>query len=113
MKVPKTSLRVGENGEVTSESPKAQNVPLSYASESNERLASSPAIHKLFKKWLTILRTQPSSQEVEEILGEPPLEVLPETLDETQNKERSKILKTVWTHFLALDATVKIPLLIL
>ncbi|KAF7838308.1 uncharacterized protein G2W53_006790 [Senna tora] len=112
LKGPKTSVRLEENEEAKSESPKAQNVPLSYTSEANDSLATSPAIHKLFKKWLAILRTQPSSQEVEEILGEPPLGVLPETLERAQTKERGEILKVAWTHFLALDATIKIPLLI-
>lgn len=112
MIVPKTSIRLEESGEAKSESPKAQNVPFSYASEANESLATSPTIYKLFQKWLTLLRTQPS-QEVEEILGEPPLGVLPENLDGSQSKERVEILKVAWTHFLALDATIKIPLLIL
>ncbi|XP_028784036.1 uncharacterized protein LOC114740082 isoform X1 [Neltuma alba] len=117
LKVPKAYVRLEEGGETKSESPKAQNVPLSYGSEANDDLANeniptSTAIHKLFKKWLTILRTQPASEEVKEILGEPSQGALPETLDGSQSIERGKILKVAWTHFLALDETVKIPLLI-
>ncbi|KAK7301553.1 hypothetical protein RJT34_12419 [Clitoria ternatea] len=105
LKAPKTSVRLGESEE-------AQNVPLSYTSETNDSLATSSAIHKLFKKWLTMLHTQPSSQEVEEIFGEPTPGISPKTLQETEIKEKSKILKVAWSHFLALDATIKIPLLI-
>ena len=113
LKVPKSSVRLEESGEVKSESPNAHNVPLSYASEANERLATSPGIHKLFKKWLTMLRTQPSSQEGEGILGEPQPGVLPETLQGTQWNEKVEPLKVAWSYFLALDATIKIPFLIL
>ncbi|XP_027333348.1 uncharacterized protein LOC113848144 isoform X2 [Abrus precatorius] len=105
LKAPKTSVRIGESEE-------AHNVPVSYASETNDSLAPSSAIHRLFKKWLTLLRTQPSSQEVEEIFGEPTSEILPGTVQGTQIKERAKVLKVAWSHFLALDATIKIPLLI-
>ncbi|KAJ1418308.1 hypothetical protein SESBI_16057 [Sesbania bispinosa] len=104
-KVPKTSVRLEESGE-------AHDVPLSYASEANDSLATSSAIHRLFKKWLTMLRTQPSSQEMEEIFGEPTPGFLPETLQGTHSKERGEVLKVAWSHFLALDATIKIPLLI-
>ncbi|XP_061362968.1 uncharacterized protein LOC133306655 [Gastrolobium bilobum] len=104
-KVPKTSIRLEESGE-------AHNVPLSYASEANESLATSSAIHRLFRKWLTMLRTQPSSQEVEEIFGEATPGVSPEILQGTQSKERGEVLKMAWSHFLALDATIKIPLLV-
>ncbi|KAL2340928.1 hypothetical protein Fmac_008868 [Flemingia macrophylla] len=105
LKAPKTSVRLGESGE-------AHNVPLSYASESNDSLATSSTIHKLFHKWLTMLRTQPSTQEVEEVFEEPGSGILPKSLQGTQIKERGEILKVAWSHFLALDATIKIPLLI-
>ncbi|KAG5032019.1 hypothetical protein JHK82_015614 [Glycine max] len=106
LKAPKTSVRLGESGE-------ANNVPLSYASETNDSIETSSAIHRLFNKWLTMLRTQPSSQEVEKIFEEPASEgILPKTQQETQIKERRAILKVAWSHFLALDATIKIPLLV-
>ncbi|RDX60932.1 hypothetical protein CR513_60887 [Mucuna pruriens] len=105
LKAPKTSVRLGESEE-------AHNVPLSYASETNDSLATSSAIHRLFNKWLTMLRTQPTGQEVEEIFEKPASGVLPKTLQGTQIKERGEVLKVAWSHFLALDATIKIPLLI-
>ncbi|KAJ1398254.1 hypothetical protein SESBI_31250, partial [Sesbania bispinosa] len=113
LKVPKTSIRLEENGEVKSESPKAHNVPIPFASEANESVTVSSGIHKLLKKWLTMLRTPPSNQGVEEILGEPPPGVLPETPQGMQRTEKDRILKGAWSNFLALDATIKIPLLIL
>lgn len=113
LKVPKTSVRLEESSESKSESPKVHNIPLSYASEANESLATSPAIHKLFKKWLAMLQTRPSTHEAEEILGEPPPGISQETLQGSQSKKRVEVLKVAWSHFLALDATIKIPLLIL
>ncbi|XP_057420484.1 uncharacterized protein LOC130714593 [Lotus japonicus] len=111
LKVPKSSVRLEENGEIKSESPKAD-VQLSCASEANESLAASSGINKLFKKWLTMLRTPPSNQGVEDILGEPPPEVLPETPQGMQRTEKDQILKVAWSKILALDATLKIPFLI-
>ncbi|GAV58322.1 hypothetical protein CFOL_v3_01856 [Cephalotus follicularis] len=77
----------------------------------------SPAIHKLFKKWLAMLRTQSTSQAVDEVpdevLGEGPLPTgISETRTETQSKTRVEILKVVLYHFWGLDAAIKIPLLI-
>ncbi|MED6186605.1 hypothetical protein PIB30_068331 [Stylosanthes scabra] len=112
LKVPKTSVRLEESGEFKSESPNGHSAPVSFAAEANESIAPSPGIHKLFRKWLTMLRTQPSDQEGEEILGEPPPEVLPETLEGTQRNEKVEALKVAWSHFVALDATIKIPLII-
>lgn len=107
LKAPKTSVRLGESGE-------ANNVPLSYASETNDSIATSSAIHRLFNKWLTMLRTQPSSQEVEKFFEEPTSAgILPKTQQGTQIKESRAVLKVAWSHFLALDATIKIPLLVL
>jgi hypothetical protein len=112
-KVPKNSVKLKESEDPITESPKANDIPLSYTSEADQRIASSPAIHKLFKKWLTMLRTQSPSQVEDGILGEelPPTEIS-ETHNETENKKRGEILKAVWCHFLGLDATIKIPLLI-
>ncbi|KAI4343731.1 hypothetical protein L6164_011045 [Bauhinia variegata] len=112
LKVSKNSVRLDESGEAISETPKVHNVPLSYASEANESLATSPAIYKLFKKWLTMLRTQPSNDVEEEIFGELPPGVISKTPQGDENKEKFGILKVVWSHFLSLDATIKIPLLI-
>ncbi|XP_004501900.2 uncharacterized protein [Cicer arietinum] len=105
LKAPKTSVGLEESGET-------HNVPLSYASEAGDSFATSSAFHGLFKTWLRMLRTQPPCQEVEGIFGRPSNTVLPETLQRTYSKERGEVLKVAWSHFLALDATIKIPLLI-
>ncbi|ESW27441.1 hypothetical protein PHAVU_003G202200 [Phaseolus vulgaris] len=109
---PMTSVRLDENGEVKSKFPKANNVPLSCASEANENLAVSSGIHKLIKKWHTMLHTLPPNQGEEEILGEPPTDVLPNSLQGTQKTVKGQSLKAAWSYFLALDATIKIPFLI-
>jgi len=113
LKVRKTSVRVEEKGGVKSKSPKTHNVPRSTASDANESLAATSGIHKLLNKWLTILCSPSSNQRVEEILGEPPPEVLSKTSQGMQQDEKNKTLKVVWSTFWDLDATIKIPLLIL
>ncbi|KAG2678836.1 hypothetical protein I3760_11G022500 [Carya illinoinensis] len=113
-KVPKNSVKLKESGD-TADSPKANDIPLSYTSEAKEGIASSPAIHNLFIKFLTLLRTQSPRQVVNGVLGEePPLREISETETQhgTENKERGEILRATWCFFLGLDATVKIPLLI-
>ncbi|KDP31068.1 hypothetical protein JCGZ_11444 [Jatropha curcas] len=116
-KVSKNSVKVSyvpkESGETIMGSPKVHSVPVSYTSEANEGIAGSPVIHKLFKKWLNMLRTQPPSQVVDEILeGPPPSEELQQTQSTAQTKGSGEIVEAVWSHFLGLDATIKIPLLI-
>ncbi|XP_044486145.1 uncharacterized protein LOC123211460 isoform X2 [Mangifera indica] len=116
-KIHKNSVKLSyipkESEETVVESSKAHNVPLPYASETKETIAGSPAIQRLFKKWLTKLQTQSPCQEVDEVLGErPPPKEVSETNIEMQNSGRGETLKAVWGHFWDLDATVKIPLLI-
>ncbi|PON59679.1 embryo defective [Trema orientale] len=108
----KNSVKLKESGDPITESSKANDVSLSYTPEANESV-SSPAIHRLFKKWLTNLRTQSSDQVVDDIIGEEPSPTdISESELGTQKKETNALLKAVWCHFLSLDATVKIPLLI-
>ncbi|KAB1200927.1 hypothetical protein CJ030_MR0G005894 [Morella rubra] len=112
-KVPKNSVQLKESEGTVTESPKANDIPLSYTSEANESIVSSPAIRKLFTKWLTMLRTPPPSQVVDEVLGEEPsLRERSETQHGTQIKERGEILPAAWCYFLGLDISIKIPLLI-
>ncbi|XP_024170954.1 uncharacterized protein LOC112177023 isoform X2 [Rosa chinensis] len=112
-KLPKNSVKLKENEDPKAGSPQANDIPISYASEANESIASSLAIHNLFKKWLRMLRTHSSGEVVDGILGEePPQKVISETEHETQNEERDGILRMVWCSFLSLNATIKIPLLI-
>ncbi|XP_011046174.1 PREDICTED: uncharacterized protein LOC105140855 isoform X1 [Populus euphratica] len=116
-KVSKKSVKLSyvpkESGETMMDSSKVHSIPVSYTSEANERIAGSPAINKLFKKWLSMLRTQSPSQVADEILeeGPPPREDLQQAQYTTQNKERVDIVKSVWYHFVSLDATIKIPIL--
>ncbi|KAG5230180.1 hypothetical protein OIU76_022220 [Salix suchowensis] len=116
-KVSKNSVKLSyvpkESEETMMDSSKVHSIPFSYTSEANDRIAGSPAINKLFKKWLSMLRTQPPSQVVDEILeeGPPPREELQQAQNTTQNKDRVDILKSVGYHFLSLDAAIKIPIL--
>lgn len=112
-RVPKNSVKL-KDSEDTADSPKANDIPLSYTSEAEESIASSPAIHNLFIKFLTMLRTQSPRQVVNGVFGEePPLREISETQHGIQNKERGEILRRAWCYFIGLDATIKIPLLIL
>lgn len=113
-KVSKNSVKLKDDEDTVAESSKTNDIPIAYTSESNDSIASSPAIHRLFKKWLTIITTQSSSQAVNGIYGEePPTREISQAEYGTENKERSEILKAIWCHFLGLDVTIKIPLLIL
>ncbi|XP_038895496.1 uncharacterized protein LOC120083720 isoform X1 [Benincasa hispida] len=110
-KIPSFSVKL-KDGDYCTETPKANNVPLCYASGANEDIAPSPAIQKLFKKWLELLRRQPVSQDVDGILEDLPSAEMSDTQQESNKKESSEILRGVWFHFLGLNAAVKIPLLI-
>lgn len=117
-KVSQNSVRLSyvpkESEETTVESSNACDVPISHAPGTNGNVAGSAAIHKLFRKWLTMLTTQSSDQLADEILGEaPPPRGISGTDNEIQLEEKSGRLKTLWCHFWALDATIKFPLLIL
>ncbi|XP_022923845.1 uncharacterized protein LOC111431438 isoform X1 [Cucurbita moschata] len=91
---------------------KANNVPLCYASGANEDIAPSPAFQNLFKKWLELLRRQPVSRDVDGILEDLPSAEMSGTQQESNKKGSHEILQGVWFHFLRLNASVKIPLLI-
>lgn len=118
-KIPKNSVKLSylpkENEETVAESSKGNDVALPYASETNQTIAGSPAIHKLFKKWLKMLLTQSPNQVVDEGLteGPPPTEMSEESHVEIHNRGRGEFLKSVWCQFWDLDATIKLPLLIL
>ncbi|XP_030531461.2 uncharacterized protein LOC115741613 isoform X1 [Rhodamnia argentea] len=107
----KLSYLPNESDETIVESPKAQNVPVSYTSEADESIGGSPAIQRLFRKWLTILRTRSPGQLVDEISGEA---LPPRGVSETGTpvKERSQLIKALWCHFWGLDAAIKIPFMI-
>lgn len=91
-------------------SPKVLNhAPYSAA---DEKTTSSLAIQNLFKNWLMLLRTPSQTRQVEESPEKPHMETsgVPNTV---QKQERGEILKAAWCYFLGLDATIKIPLLML
>ncbi|XVF54079.1 hypothetical protein PTKIN_Ptkin05aG0152100 [Pterospermum kingtungense] len=114
--VSKNSIKVSyvpkDSEETVTESSKAHNGPLAYASETSFNIVGSPAVQKLFKKWIMILRSNSPSQVMDEALeGAPPMDTS-NTEISTQSNRKSKILKMVWRHFCNMDATIRIPLLI-
>ncbi|KAK6924822.1 hypothetical protein RJ641_009148 [Dillenia turbinata] len=99
--------------ELREESPKLQHAPLSCASGGDEAIGRSQAIHNLFKKWLTMLRTPSPEQVADEVWGEGSIpRELSSAEDGDPAQEKVEILKTVWYHFWRLDATIKLPLLL-
>ncbi|XP_059303961.1 uncharacterized protein LOC132055948 [Lycium ferocissimum] len=98
-----------ESEETSVESPRAQNVPISYPAEADETTSYS-AIQNIFKSWLTLLRTPPPNQVTHETVEEPYTTETSETQKMVQEKERG-FIKAVWCYFLSLDATIKIPVL--
>ncbi|KAL1203956.1 hypothetical protein V5N11_011799 [Cardamine amara subsp. amara] len=111
----KLSYRSDDDEKNVNGSPKAQNKSLSYTSETEDSITGQPAIQKLFKKWLTMLRTQSPIQVTDEALvGEQvPQTTKPETETEIRKTESLQSTKnTVWSLFWSLDAAIKIPLLL-
>ncbi|KAJ8771794.1 hypothetical protein K2173_026971 [Erythroxylum novogranatense] len=101
-----------DNGETIMESPKVHSAPVSHTSK-GEGINGSPAIHRLFKKWLNMLCTQPPCEEEDGTLKRHSAsEELQEPQSNIQDKERGGILKNVWCSITGLDATIKIPLLV-
>ncbi|PKI37916.1 hypothetical protein CRG98_041691 [Punica granatum] len=116
-KVSQNSVRLSyvpkESKETVAESSKAHDVPIPHAPGTNGNAAGSAAIHKLFRKWLTMLTSHSSDQLADEIFGGgPPPREISGTENETQLEGESGILKTLWCHYWALDATIKFPPLI-
>ncbi|MCD7447929.1 hypothetical protein HAX54_036297 [Datura stramonium] len=99
-----------ENEETSVESPRAQNVPISYSAEADET-TSYFAIQNIFKSWLTLLRSPSPNQVTNETVEEPYTTQTSETQKMVQEKERVHVLKAVWCYFRSLDATIKIPVL--
>lgn len=104
---------VSHDEESVAESADTQKTPLSYNSGGEENISGSPAIHKLFKKWLFMLRTQSSNQTSDGIFGEEPVQSeITESQSGSKKRVEDKLLKAAWCYFLSLDATIKIPLLV-
>ncbi|XP_052887264.1 uncharacterized protein LOC108486683 isoform X2 [Gossypium arboreum] len=110
----KVSYVPKDREETMIESSNVHNVPLAYASETSENHLGSPAIQKLFKKWIMILLSQSPHQVMDEVMGVGPRpRDTSETQIGTQSNGKSEILKMVWSHFWDMDVTIKIPILLL
>lgn len=110
----KNSVKLKDSHDPIKESSNANEISLSYPSEANKSTTSSTAIRRLFKKWLTNLSTPSSGEIMDGILeGETSPGEISDTQVTSVVKERNAVLKTALCQFLALDATVKIPLLVL
>ncbi|KAM7475515.1 hypothetical protein LguiB_022758 [Lonicera macranthoides] len=81
-------------------------------SEADETTPGSRAIQNLFRHWLTLLRTPSPNQAVDEAIEGPSTREISETQNVTQINKRGEIPRAVWGYFVALDATIKIPLMI-
>ncbi|TYI72619.1 hypothetical protein E1A91_D07G073400v1 [Gossypium mustelinum] len=109
----KVSYVPKDREETMIESSNVHNVPLAYASETSENHLGSPAIQKLFKKWIMILLSQSPHQVMDEVTGVgPPPRDTSETQIGTQSNGKSEILKMVWSHFWDMDVTIKLPILL-
>lgn len=82
-------------------------------SEADETTPGSRAIQNLFGHWLTLLRTPSPNQAVDEAIEGPSTREISETQNGMQINKRGEIPRAVWGYFLAVDATIKIPLMIL
>ncbi|GAB4827353.1 hypothetical protein Ancab_034240 [Ancistrocladus abbreviatus] len=108
-----TSYVCQDGDETLTDSSKLQEAAVSVAASTANNIESrSQAMHRLFRKWLTILHTQSPNQVRDEIIEEPPQGELVRAETANQAEERGEILKVVLCYFLGLDATIKIPLLI-
>uniref|UniRef100_A0A1J3HCN8 Uncharacterized protein n=1 Tax=Noccaea caerulescens TaxID=107243 RepID=A0A1J3HCN8_NOCCA len=111
----KLSYRSDDDENNMNGSPKAQNTSVSYTSEAEDSITGQPAIQKLFKRWLALLRTQSPLQVIDEALGgeQVPQTTKPETETEIRKTENLQSTKyTVLSWFWSLDAAIKIPLLL-
>nr|GMD34560.1 Embryo defective 2759 isoform 2 [Ipomoea batatas] len=108
----KLSIVSQGNEETSVESPRAQNLPISYTSETVDTTSGTLAIQKIFKHWLAILRTPSPDQAIGETVEGPSSTEAVEPQNLVQQKERGNILQAVWSYFVGLDATIKINLLI-
>jgi hypothetical protein len=79
----------------------------------DEKIQGSRAIQRLFRNWLTLLRSPLPAQMVDQTLDEPSTPHIPETQKLTVPiNKRAKIARAVWGYFLALDSRVTVPLVI-
>lgn len=101
-----------ESEEAEEKNPGVQNVQFSCSSKANGTIAGSPAINKLFRKWLTVLRTQSSSTSDDFLGGGPAPREEVDAQNGAQKAGKNGILKAVWFYFLGYDLALKIPLVV-
>ncbi|GAB2274218.1 hypothetical protein Dimus_008985 [Dionaea muscipula] len=116
-KFPKKHIRtsyVSQDGDITlADFPKLLDGAVSYAvSAANKTASRSQAIHRLFRKWVTLLHTELPNKARDEINEGPQQRELVPAQSGTHVEERGEMLKMVISYFLGLDATLKIPLMI-
>lgn len=109
----KVSYLQHESEESSAESSKVQNVVPAPYTEADETATSSLVIQKLFKSWLMLLRTPSQTPPVEGAVEQPSSVETSETSNIVQKQEKGELLKAARCYFLGLDATIKIPLLVL
>lgn len=87
----------------------------SYASvQTEETVGGSATIQEIFKKWLIMLRTQTASQTVEEVLKESPSKTeVTHPQPSTRHGGAGDFLKAFLRFYLGLNATIKVPPLIM
>lgn len=124
-KVSRNSIRLSDIPKRNEETPaiagpqKEQEALLRHSTDTDgrDKIASSPAVRKLFMRWVGLLKspTQPAnSQVIDDMLVEgPPSLQIAEKNCEAPLTVNNGVLKTLCGSFWGLDATVKIPLLVL
>lgn len=89
------------------------NVTVSSSSAADETTEGSQTTQNLFRKWLTLLRSPSPNQVVDDAFVVSSSREIAKKKDGMQKNETGEILRAVWYAFMGLDATMKIPLLIL
>lgn len=88
--------------------PSVHNIGAQPISDTDVTTTGSVAIHKLFKSWLALLPLA-SPNQVQTLDGA----YLDKRVEADHKLLKDGILKTVWGKFLGMDATIKIPAIIL
>uniref|UniRef100_A0A1D1Y4W0 50S ribosomal protein L23 n=1 Tax=Anthurium amnicola TaxID=1678845 RepID=A0A1D1Y4W0_9ARAE len=108
--------------ETATASPDVPSDSLSYAAgNTDDAVAGSQSIDRLFKRWLKMLQTQTSNEvhtqtsneAIDEIYSKSPVESrTPEIQEGILRGRIANVLKVAFLWFMGLDATIKFPLLI-
>ncbi|XP_051118228.1 uncharacterized protein LOC127242648 [Andrographis paniculata] len=109
----KVSFLQDESEESSLKSSKVHDVVPDPCTSAAETASRSVAIQKLFKNWLMLLRTQPQTEPVERAAAEPSSTESSETPNTVAKQETIQLVKAAAAYLMNLDATIKIPVLIL